>query len=212
MLSPRESATAAAVLLAVVARAAAAQSYPVEIEADRPGASIRIFDLDARGPEIACGERCNLDLRAGEYQLSVTDGGGRVGSRTLVIRRPSHVDVTPPSQRAHIAGVAMMAVGITAAVVGVGMLFYEFKNRLAISYSCGGDCDEKEHPWVWYAGAAGLAGGGSLALAGMMVDRFGGKVGLRVTRSRPRSDDGASLHLAPTVTERGLALGLSGRF
>lgn len=192
------------------ANRARADSVPVEIQADRRGDSIQLADWDGPGVPRPCGERCALNLPQGEYRLDLTDAGGRVASRKLVVRRPSHVTVAPPDDSRRELGGNLKATGGGIAVVGSLMIMYSLIHHVAISYSCQGDCDE--HAWVMYVGASALVAGGALGIAGKTVEERNSQPHLKVTHPSDAAERGAGPRMSPVAGPRWTGLTLTGSF
>jgi hypothetical protein len=186
----------------------AASAVPVEIEAARPGMSIRLSGADGSGAPLACGERCTLNLPRGAYRLELTGPDGRVASRKLVVRRPSHVTVSPPDDSRRETGEILRDTGSGLILLGSGMLFYSLFHHVGIAYTCTGDCDE--HAWVAYTGATAFMVGAVLGLTGRTIERSGSEPRLEVTHPSAPAEQRA--WLSPAVGPRWTGLALSGRF
>jgi hypothetical protein len=191
----------AVALTAGVGRARA-ESVPVELQADRPGVSIGLADWDT-GAQTACGAQCTLNLPPGAYRLNLTGSDGRVASRKLVVRRPSHVTVAPPDEEGRATGELIKQSGAGIAALGMGMLTY----MLVMA-----PCNCTDHPWVTYVGASLLVGGGGLAIAGKTVEQSNSKPRLEITHPPGAGERAVGLRMSPAVGPRWTGLVLTGSF
>jgi hypothetical protein len=193
---------------------ARAQSFPVELEADRPGLAIRLFADDKPDAELFCGAHCTLNLAPGKYRLDLTEPDGTVASHRLTVHRPSHVSVAPPNQAARSTGKYMKETGALLSLVGLGTFIYLMFQRLSLQ-GCQGDCDEGS-TWPWYVGGISLVGGMGLVLAGVAVEGLNSRAVLKVRPASPPSaplrPSGAWLRVSPAAGSSWTGLALTGSF
>jgi hypothetical protein len=185
--------------------------FPVAFEASRPDFSIRVSGVAL---DLPCGQRCVLELPEGQYRITATHPDGRRSAKSLVIRGPQHVTVTPHNQTARVVGYVLMPAGAGTAGVGVALLWWAgFKALFLAMTGCTGDCYTRETSSLfWPGGAIVLGAGVVIGLTGVAFWKANASAGLDVTPLASGRNPNARLRVQPSAGPRWAGLALSGSF
>lgn len=226
MAGTRKVAIALAVVVGVIAwggqaRAQAIGSppvFPVHLSATQPGATIT---LQGPGGDIACGERCALELPQSGYKMVVKDADGILSTQKLFVEMPTRATVTPPDPGMRTIGITMMSVSLAGIVVG-GFLFAKILGQKfveTIGQDCAGPCTYEDVSTTrWIVAGASLGAGLALGATGFVLLRKNrhaivdtSPLAAPPPAGAPPADD-AQLRLTPAVGPRWAGLGLRGGF
>jgi hypothetical protein len=211
---------ALAVALAVIGAGARAHAqaigpppvFPVQISTTQPGATIV---LKGPGGDIACGERCSLELPQSRYKMVLKDADGTLSTQKLFVEMPTSATVTPPSPGMRSIGITIMVVGLAGIVVG-GFLFARVLGQKfveTIARDCAGPCMDEDVPTsTWIVAGASLGAGLALGATGLVIFRKNSHALVDISPLGPPRADTARLRLTPAAGPRWAGLGLTGGF
>jgi len=212
-------AVAAGVATLAAAGPASAQAFgsgpvhPVTLTASEPGVTIMI--RDKRGI-IECGERCALQLPAGNYKLVVRDLQGKLWTQRLSVVMPISAVVSPPDQVTRRLGIGLTMAGALGISAGyITFLVIAWQKYVESAVDCAlSSCERKEFATSTYVIAgASLAVGAALGATGLVLWRGSSHAVLRSDApDAPAANTGASLSLTPAAGHRWAGLALMGSF
>lgn len=182
------------------------RSFPVEIEGNAPGVTVRIV---GPGVDIPCGETCVVELARARYKLIATRPDGSRSAQKVSIVGSSKITIAPNNHTAKVVGIVLLPAGAATLAAGVAIAWWV--GMSPVVGGCGSDCDD--YPaWVVPAANIAVLAGGVVALTGAFLWQLNANADVTVSELSGRRRSVAGLRLTPVSGPRWSGLALSGSF
>ena len=184
---------------------------PVEVTGSAPGITVHLV---GSGLDMACGEHCVAEVPPGRYRLVATDREGRPSSRTVLIRTPTRITVTPPNQTARTA--SMVLAPVAGAALGTSLLLFWWAGmkllgaRLA---GCNGDeCTNELPRWLLPTAFITLGVGAAAGTTALILWLPNAQAGVDMRPLESRRQTTSRIRLLPGAGPHWAGMALAGSF
>lgn len=187
------------------------ERVPVEIAGGAPGITVRVVGT---GVDIACGEQCTAEVPPGRYGLVATGPDGRPSSRTVNIRAPSRITVTPHNQTARTTGLVLAPMGGTMLGASVLLFWWAGLKLMGARFAgCNGDeCTDELPGWLLPTAFVTLGIAAVAGTTGLILLRTNMHAAVDMSPLEPRRRSTSRLRLLPGAGPRWAGLALNGSF